>query len=132
MPAGTHARPAPWLRPPFHPFQGKETPSWSPAGLSRACRASLHLCSLRRTERVLSGVEQTPRLTFHWTLTGPEQKPGSQPTEILGHLKSGFRSEACGWTSISRVSVQSSAHKHFCHGLFLPYSTVNQELLLLS
>lgn len=49
-PVGTRAHPAPWLRPSFHPFRGNETPSWSLARLSRACCASLHLCSLRRTE----------------------------------------------------------------------------------
>lgn len=45
---GTHACPAPWLRPSFRLFQGDETPPWSPARLPRARCACFRICSLSR------------------------------------------------------------------------------------
>ena len=127
----THAHPAPWLRPSFHLFQGDETP---PHGAQPGCpgHGVLVLISAVSAEQQISAVrnvEQTPCLTFTGLLWA-RTKAWIPIFETLGQLKSGSRTEACGWTSISRVSVRSSVHKHFCHSFFLLYSTMNQELLL--
>lgn len=131
--SGTRAHPAPWLRPSFHLFQGDETPPWSPARLPRECCACFCICSLSRAVNKPCQ-ERWPNTTLDFSLGsyGPRTKAWIPTHWSFGTFETWIQIWSLWLDFISRVSVGSSAHKHLCHGIFLLYSTMNQELLLWS